>query len=238
MGYFPKPRVFFSLGWFTDQVFGGENQKFNTFDHQVVSRVTWLPFLSEPHNELLHVGAMIRDGKPDEGFLQVRSRPEDNLAPYFVDTGKFAADHARTTGLEAYYRKGPWLFGGEYNWDHVKASDGQRPTFQGGNALVAWLITGETRAYNEQGAFFRAVSPKRTVFEGGPGAWEAVFNVSTLDLDSGSFHGGKLLRLTPMVNWHLSDNFRLEFAYGYTVLDRFDLKGSTNFFQMRFQMTL
>ena len=41
-----------------------------------------------------------------------------------------------------------------------------------------------------------------------------------------------------MVNWHLSDNLRLEFGYGYGVLDRFDLKGKTQFFQMRLQTSL
>jgi phosphate-selective porin OprO/OprP len=238
MGYFPKPRVFFSLGWFSDEVFGGEEEKFATYDSQVVGRVTWLPILSEAKNKVLHVGVMGRSGKPDEGSLQVRARPEDNMAPYFVDTGKFAADHVRTTGFEAFYRKGSWYFGGEYNWQRVDAADGQQPTFHGGNAIAAWLITGETRAYNLQGAYFHPVSPRRTVFEGGPGAWEAVLNLSYLDLDSGSFRGGKLTRLTPMVNWHLSDNFRLEFAYGYSVLERFDLKGRTQFFQARIQMTL
>jgi phosphate-selective porin OprO/OprP len=39
-----------------------------------------------------------------------------------------------------------------------------------------------------------------------------------------------------MVNWHLSDNVRLEMAYGYGHLDRFDLKGNTHFFQTRLQL--
>jgi phosphate-selective porin OprO and OprP len=82
------------------------------------------------------------------------------------------------------------------------------------------------------------VSPKRSVFEGGRGAWEAVLNLSYADFDSGSFQGGKLLRLTPLVNWHMSDNLRLEFEYGYSVLDRFDLKGNTHFFQFRMQLSL
>jgi phosphate-selective porin OprO and OprP len=41
-----------------------------------------------------------------------------------------------------------------------------------------------------------------------------------------------------MVNWHMSDNFRLELVYGYGMLDRFDLKGHNHFFQMRIQMVL
>jgi len=37
------------------------------------------------------------------------------------------------------------------------------------------------------------------------------------------------------VNWHMSDNVRLEFAYGYGGLDRFDVTGHTQFFQTRIQ---
>src|SRR5262249_4167672 len=41
MGYFPRPRVFFSLGLFGDGL--SEEQKYATYDQQVVGRVTWLP---------------------------------------------------------------------------------------------------------------------------------------------------------------------------------------------------
>jgi phosphate-selective porin OprO and OprP len=39
-----------------------------------------------------------------------------------------------------------------------------------------------------------------------------------------------------MVNWYLSENARLEMAYGYGHLDRFNLKGNTQFFQTRIQL--
>jgi phosphate-selective porin OprO/OprP len=236
LGYYPGPRLFLSLAWFTDTL--SEDEKFATSDQQTVVRFGWLPILSEENNELFHVAVMVRDTEPDEGMLQVRSRPEDNLAPYFVDTGKFAADHARGTGVEAYYRKGPWLFGTEYDWQDVSPVTGGNVLFHGGDVAAAWLITGETRAYNAPGAYFKAVSPNRTVFEGGPGAWEAVLRVSYIDLDSGMFHGGKFWRVTPMVNWHMSDNVRLEFVYGYGELDRFGVTGGTQFFQSRIQLSL
>jgi phosphate-selective porin OprO/OprP len=236
MGYFPGPRVYFSLGGFADWL--SEDEKFATFDHQVAARLGWVPISSEQESELLHVAVMVRDGKPDGGSIQTRSRPEMYLAPYFVDTGKFPADGVQTVGVEAFYRAGPWLYGGEYDWQFVDASGGENPLFQGGNAFVSWLITGETRSYNAPGAYFAAVSPARTVFEGGPGAWEAVLHVSYTDFDSGSFRGGTFWRLTPMVNWHMSDNVRLEFVYGYGQLDRFDLKGGTQFFQARIQLAL
>ena len=76
------------------------------------------------------------------------------------------------------------------------------------------------------------------MFEGGLGAWEAVFHVSYIDLDSGSFNGGKMWRLTPMINWHLSDNIRFELGYGYAELDRFGVEGHTQFLQSRLQLSL
>jgi len=88
------------------------------------------------------------------------------------------------------------------------------------------------------GGYFLAVSPEKTLFSGGPGAWEAVFRISYIDLDGGMLRGGKFFRLTPMVNWHMSDNLRLEFTYGYGVLSRFDLEGSTQFFQARIQVQI
>jgi phosphate-selective porin OprO/OprP len=99
-------------------------------------------------------------------------------------------------------------------------------------------VTGETRAYS-RGGFFNAVSPRRPVFPGGPGAWELVARLSYIDLDSRDVRGGKFWKFTPMVNWHLSDNLRLEIAYGYGSLDRFELAGGkTHFFQARLQMLL
>jgi hypothetical protein len=43
-------------------------------------------------------------------------------------------------------------------------------------------------------------------------------------------------RITPVVNWHMSDNVRLEFVYGYGSLNRFDLVGKTQFLQSRIQL--
>jgi phosphate-selective porin OprO/OprP len=235
-GYHPGPHVFYQIGVYGDEL--SESEKFSTFDHQVVARLGWLPVFSKDGAELLHVAVMSRYAQPDEHQLQVRSRPESNIAPYFLDTGKFPADRVSTTGVEAYYRNGPWLCGAEYNWDRVGASSGEKPLFHGGDTVVAWNITGETRPYNPAGAVFGAVSPERTVFEGGPGAWEVLLHFSHTDFDSGSFTGGRFWKLTPMVNWHLSDNVRMELGYGYGVLNRFGITGHTHFVQARLQFTL
>ena len=183
-------------------------------------------------------GMSLRYGKPDDGVLRLRSRPENFIAPYFVDTDKFPADNTKMVGIEAYYRRVSLLFGSEYFFQNVKAPESGNPLFHGGDAVVSWLVTGETRAYNTRGGFFNQVSPARTVFEGGPGAWELLGRVSYIDLDDGPISGGRFWRATPMVNWYLSDQLRLEFAYGYGVLNRFNVRGATHFFQSRLQVQL
>ena len=78
----------------------------------------------------------------------------------------------------------------------------------------------------------------RPVFQGGPGAWEVVFRASRIDLDDRTTRGGRFWRITPTVNWHLSDHVRLALIYGYGRLHRFDVTGNTHFFQSRLQFLL
>jgi phosphate-selective porin OprO/OprP len=236
MGYFPEPRVFFSLGAFGDPV--SEDEKFSTYDYQGVTRIGWQPIASERDKTVWHVAMSARMGRPDEGSIGFRSKPEDSLAPFFVETPTIESDRAGTTGVETYYRKGSWLFGGEYGWQNADRKSGRDLAFHAGDIVAAWLITGETRGYNARGGYFQPVSPDRTVFQKGPGAWEAVLHMSYIDLDDSNIEGGKLWRLTSMMNWHLSDNVRFEFSYAYGVLDRFSLTGHTHFFQSRLQFTL
>ena len=232
-GYAARPRITWNVGAFGDWL--SEKQTFSIADHQFIGRVAWQPILSDDGNNLLHLGAAWRYAKSDDGQLQPRSRPEAYKSPYFVDTGKFAADSSTMTGLEFYYRPGPLTIGSELMFQNVDAPDSGNPNFHGGDVFVAWNVTGETRSYNKVGGYFNAVSPARSVFDGGPGAWEIVTRFSYIDLDSGPIRGGRFWRFTPMLNWHLDDLVRLAFVYGYGSLDRFSLVGKTHFFQMRLQ---
>ena len=234
LGHLEDRHLIWNLGVYTDWL--SEGQSFSYYDHQVAGRVAWVPMVSDTAGKLLHIGASFRIGKPNEDSLQLKSKPEASDAPNFIDTGKFRATSATMLGYEAYYRPGPWLFATEYYVEKANSPETGDPFFHGGDVVATWLVTGETRSYNTVGGYFRPVSPRRTVFEGGPGAVELVLRFSYSDLDGGTVRGGKFWRLTPMVNWHLADYLRLEFAYGYGRLDRFDLKGNTQFFQSRFQL--
>ena len=236
LGYIPEKHLLWNLGFYGDTF--SEGQTFSSYSRQIAGRFVWLPIESDQPGRLLHVGLNLRWGRPDDGKLQLRSRPEVFEAPYFVDTGSFAANTTRLAGIEAYYRPGPLLLGTEYYFLKADAPASGNPVFNGGNVVMSWLPTGETRVYNTRGGFFNQISPLRPVFQGGPGAWEIVTNFSYINLDSGTVRGGTFWRFTPMVNWHLSDNVRLEMTYGYGSLDRFGLVGKTQFFQTRIQLQL
>jgi phosphate-selective porin OprO/OprP len=234
LGYSPKHKFLWNVGYFNDAASVG--QTFSTYGSQVVARFALLPILSDKEDKVLHVGVNFRWGKPYDNQIRLRSRPEAFPAPYFVDTGFIPSNSTRMVGYEAYYRPKRWLFGSEYWWAFVSSQPKNDPVFQGGDFVATYLFNDATRAYNTIGGYFRAVIPKRTVFQGGPGAWEAVLRYSHITLDNQNVRGGNFGRITPMVNWYLSDNVRLEMAYGYGRLDRFDLQGNTQFFQTRLQL--
>jgi phosphate-selective porin OprO/OprP len=76
------------------------------------------------------------------------------------------------------------------------------------------------------------------VIQGGSGAWEPVLTFSFSNLTNGALQGGTLWRVTPMINWYLTENVRLEFAYGFAKLNRFGVTGATQFYQSRFQFEM
>jgi phosphate-selective porin OprO and OprP len=236
LGYLPKPRIFWNAGAFADWL--SEGQSFSTFSWQYVVRAGWLPIYSPEKKTVLHIGMSYRYAEPLNGSIRLKSRPEANPAPVFVDTGTFPADRSNSIGGEAYFTSGPWMFGSEVYAHHFNSPTTNNPSFVGGDVMASYIITGESRPYNTATAIYGFVPVNRPVFKGGPGAWEVLIRYSSLDLNGGTIQGGKFWRITPMVNWYLSKALRLEVAYGYGVLDRFGMTGATQFFQSRIQYTI
>jgi phosphate-selective porin OprO/OprP len=236
LGYLPKRRIFWNIGVYNDWL--SEGQGFSTYSNQFAARVGWLPIHSEADRTTLHIAVNYRLGHPLDNSVRVRSKPESTIAPFFIDSGKFPSEQATFMGYEIYYSNGPWLLGSEYTWDSFKSPEKSDPLFHGGELVASYIFTGETRPYLTVPGIYTFVPVNRPVFKGGPGAIEGVLRYSTLDLTDGPVHGGQFWRITPQVNWYLSQNFRLELVYGYGVLNRFNLKGSTQFFQARFQFLI
>jgi len=123
----------------------------------------------------------------------------------------------------------------EYFFESVKSPEKGNPSFNGGDAFISWLPTGEVRVYNTRAGFFDQISPLRPY--------------SAVDLEPGNWSVGSLHKpqqrpgtRRQVLEDHaggelaLSDNVRLGFIYGYGSLNRFDLVGKTQFFQTRIQL--
>jgi len=235
-GSVPGRGLAWNVGIYDDEF--TESESFNKNDNQFVARGVWQPMHGNAEAEILHFGLAYRYGTDDDGFLQYKSRPESFSGPFVIDTGAIPADYSQTVGLETYYQRGSLLVGGEYFLNQIAAPQPGDPFIHGGEVVVTWLTGGERRPYNAKTGVFGGIVPASSVFEGGRGTWEFVARFSYTDLDDGPVQGGRFWRFTPMVNWHMSPNVRLELVYGYGVLDRFDTKGGSHFFQTRIQLQL
>ena len=236
IGFLPEKRIVWNIGIY-DDIFS-EDESFSTYDWQTSARVGWLPIFLPKENKQLHMGLSYRYGKTDNGEMRVRSRPESNPAPYFVDTENFNTDHSNHFGTELYYTHGALMLGGEYHWHKFSSPEKGDPMFQGGDIVVSYIFTGASRPYSTVSGVYSFVPVEKSIFKGGWGEVEGLLRFSAIDLNDGLINGGELWRITPMVNWYMSKNIRLELSYGYSVLDRFQLSGATQFFQARVQFAI
>lgn len=236
LGYLPKEHFLWNAGAYTDWL--SEGQSFSTYKWQLAARFAFLPIFSREENTYLHIGTSIRYGDVKDGEIRLRSRPEANTSPYFIDTGVFPSDHSTHLGYEVYYTHGSLMLGSEYYLHNFHSPEMENPQFRGGEAVVSYILTGESRPYSTVSGIYGFVPVAKPVWKGGPGAIEVVLRYSQLNLNSGLVNGGKFWRITPMINWYLSPLVRFEVCYGYGILDRYNLKGATQFFQSRIQFTL
>ena len=131
-------------------------------------------------------------------------------------------------GVEAYYVNGPFSSGTEYyfNWVRVDARHTIR-SFMVATSFVAYMFTGETHPYSDKAGYFEMVSPKKSVFERWPGCVGARGTLLLRRFRLGARSGAA--EVLPRHPAHqlvrTNDVIRLEAAYGYSMLDRFDLTG-------------
>ena len=235
-GHHPKTRVFWNLGYFND--YFSKKQSFSTYEWQTDARVGWLAFYNQEKSKVLHIAGNYRYGKPNDGKIALKSRPESNPVPYIINTGTFSADYSMHLGGEIYYSTGRVLMGSEMMVHQFHSQTAASHQFFGGDVVFTYLITKTRRPYITKGSIFGFVPVRKSVFKGGIGEWEAVLRFSYLGLDDGVIQGGTFYRITPMVNWYISRAVRMEFIYGYGILERYGLKGSLQVFQARLQLTV
>lgn len=236
IGFSRKKKIVWNVGIYADWL--SSKQNFSTYKWQTAGRLAFLPILNAAEKKQLHIGINYRYGQVDDGVMRLRSRPESNPAPYFIDTEDFSSKHSNHFGTEIYYTKGPLMIGSEYHWHKFESATKGNPLFHGGEVAISYMLTGASRPYTTVSGVYTFVPVKKPVFKGGCGEVELLVRYSQLNLNGGSIHGGEFWRITPMVNWYMTRYLRLEFAYGYGKLNRFNLEGATQIYQTRLQFAI
>ena len=204
-------------------------------EYNYTARVTYPPVLSDDGRRVVHLGVAGSYRNPPDNTVRFRTRPENHLAPYYVDTGELDTKKSKFLGAEAALVAGSFSLQGEYTGVNLEG-DGMSDSFhQGYYVYGTWMLTGEHRPYSHSKGTFGRVVPKNAYDrDGGPGAWELALRFSKIDLndsDAGIL-GGELQDITAGLTWILNNNFLWKANYIHA-----DLKdaGKSNAFIMRFQ---
>ena len=197
-----------------------------------------MPFYDPERQRLIHVAANLRYGRPVDGKITLKSRPESNNTPQILNTGAFNTNWSTHTGAEVYFSNKRFMVGSEIVIHKFHSSESDEHTFYGGDIVLSYFFTRTSRPYNTTGSIYGFIPVKKSVFKGGLGELEGVLRYSTFDLNDKSIKGGQFWKITSIVNWYMSKVVRLEFIYGYGVLDRLEKQGAVNFFESRIQFTV
>lgn len=205
-------------------------------DYNVTARVTGLPIYQDKGKKLLHLGVAYTHQNYEDDTIRFGARPEANLAPRLVDTGRFSAEFGDFIGSEVAWIDGPFSLQGEYVHSFIEGRSPRvgDPTFWAASIQVSYFLTGEHRPYETSTGTFTSVRPLRNYDQdGAPGAWELAARFSYLTLNDGVVKGGRLRDLTLGLNWYLNPNVRT--MWNYVLADPSD-GGDVSAFMWRFQV--
>lgn len=194
------------------------------------ARVTHLLWFENEGRRFMHLGGSVRRVGPDGGNLRYRGRPESNVTDYYVDTGTFSANDAWHVGVEAVWQDGPLSFMGEYINARVDSKAMGTLNFSGGYVGFSWVVTGDSRPYDQAAGYARRVQPMQS-----SGALELVGRVSRVDLDDGPIRGGQFNKTYVGANWWASHRWKLGIGWGRTWLEDQGTRGVTDAILARIQ---
>jgi len=227
----------FALGQSTSLNFGDASQGLA----RAMGRITGLPLYEDrdDHFRLLHLGLATSYVFSDTATMRYRSRPEAHLAPFLVDTGDIDGRDALQLGAEVAYVNGPFTLQGELIASGVDDQITGNRLFWGGYGYAGWFLTRDHRAYNKVVGAFSGFVPRQTFhpFKGQWGAFEVGARYSYLDLSDGPIDGGCMHTFMPGLNWYWSQYARLEFNYGWSIVDGGPSPGDLHIFQARLQLS-
>lgn len=234
------------LGWQAGVFKNSSDQGLSADDghYAYTGRIYGTPWKADD-DKLIHLGAAYSHreietswpGNPMKNRLRYRQRPEMHLmGTRPIDTGNLLVDEENLWNLEAALVYGPFSVQGEYINRDVDGFLGEG-TFDGWYAFASYILTGESRRYDNGSGRFKAPKPANnfSMKDGGWGAWEVAVRYSTIDLSDGPYFGGEMDNWTAGVNWYLNPNTRIMFNYVHSEVDHALYDGDIDGFMTRFQ---
>jgi len=167
-----------------------------------------------PEGYLLHIGgyASWRKTESDEELYQYNATSMLRKGENYVDTGA-VADQEMLVGVELGLSIGPTSFDGQCAVVRASVPSAQRShSYLNGCYLAGiWTLTGESRYYSGDG--FSLLRVNKSVFDGGPGAWQIGARHETINLSDGAIQGGGQNTWTYSLIWYLNGQFWISTNY-------------------------
>ena len=216
------------------------------FDEQqaIVARVSdvfysdadWKLLLSGAINWVFH-GGDATAGAGSANNITLQDGPElttDDNSLRLVSTGAINVDQAYNWGVEgAAEWRNFYAQAGYFGFGMEPQAGAPNLNFDGWYVQGTWILTGESRPYNQQNGSFANPKPRVpfSIDGWGPGAWEVAARYSDLDLNdnagvlgsalpAGGIRGGDQRIFTAELNWFPNNVLKFALQYQHTQIDR------------------
>lgn len=232
------PCIFLTFG---TGLFGGRpgaaENKDKQYDEQYAI-ATRLTAAARPlHKALVHVGLSYLYHQPNNNHIVfLNSRPESAVTNVsFIDTGEIHnVDLANTYGIELITQYGQLYFQGEYIATAIRRFDAGNLLFKGWYGYLSFILTGETRAYDEKLGILNRIKIDNCYW----GAWELGVRYSVTNLTSGAVIGGQEHNISLALNWYVNNYVRFMVDYIKVYANQSGLVNGPKIYTARAQVTL
>jgi len=219
----------------------GNNAKYSGKRYNIAGRIAGLPIYNTDNGyKVLHLGGGFTHEEYNNEEASYAARPEAHLAPKYLKVNFDETSHINEYDAEVIIIYNSFSFASEYTHGDVSMGPNSallkdKYGFYSFFGAVSWFITGEHKNYSKTKSAFDRIKPKRNFRQdGGFGAIELALRYSVLSLNQEDVHGGRMNNITAGVNWYLNPITKITFNYVNSVINEL---GTSNIFQMRFQIT-
>ncbi|MCU4158068.1 hypothetical protein J1N10_18985 [Carboxylicivirga sp. A043] len=234
---FARNKVFMELGYFKDLFLKTSTKKWNDANDIFVTRLVLNPLYKKGGDKDLHLGIGVRYGDFRHS-ASIGQHPEAYHASKYVQLRNLTGESLVTINYELAYRHRNLLLSSDITSVKLNNKEIGSPTLYGYYVQADYNLTGESRRYMTRNASFSPVVPDKNVQNGGIGAIELTARYSALYTNRGQLSGGDMTKYSGFITWYPTLLSKFQVGYGLVRLDRFNIVGYTQMFQMRFAMLI